>query len=86
MDLNLNNYWFVSAVVAVVVTLLLWWYAYHSKMAVVDQQDQRSLHLGSAITGAGILMFIPFCLAGLLLYPLFVPLYVILVLSVLGFC
>ena len=75
----------VSAVSATAVLLLMWWYAYFSKMAVHDQQDQRSLHQGKAITGAGILMFVPFGLAGIYLYPLFVPLYVIVALSVLGF-
>ncbi len=85
MDLNLSNYWFASAVTASMVLLLLWWYAYFSKLAVLDQQDQRSLHQGRAITGAGILMFVPFSLGGLTLYPLFVPLYIIIALSVLGF-
>ncbi len=85
MDLSLSNYWLASAVTATTVLLLLWWYAYFSKLAVLDQQDQRSMHQGRTITGAGILMFIPFSLGGLALYPLFIPLYIITALSVLGF-
>ncbi len=85
MGLNLNNFWWLSIASALLVLLLLWRYAYHSQLAIQDEQNSRSLHHGKTLTGAGILMFVPWCLFGLLLTPLLVPMYVILALSVLGF-
>ena len=84
MDWSLNNPLIASSGLALGVGWLLWWYAYHSPKALLDVQQQRSLHQGQAITGAGILLFLPYCLLGLWLYPLFVPLYVVLLLSVVG--
>ena len=66
------------------VLLMLWRYAYHSQLVVHDAQKSRSLHQGKALTAAGFLMFIPWCLFGLLLAPLFIPFYVILILCLLG--
>ncbi len=85
MGLNLNNYWWLSAVLAGLVLLMLWRYAYHSQLVIHDAQKSRSLHQGKALTAAGFLMFIPWCLFGLLLAPLFIPFYVILILCLLGF-
>lgn len=85
MGLNLNNYIWLSTTLAVLVFVLLWVYAYRSNLVIHDAQNSRSLHQGKALTGAGILMFVPWCLFGLLLAPLFVPFYMILILSVMGF-
>ena len=85
MGLSLNNFWWLSGALAALVLLLLWRYAYHSKLAIHDAQNPRSLHQGKTLTGAGILMFVPWCLFGLLLAPLFIPLYMILALCLLGF-
>lgn len=85
MAWSLNNPLWASSGLALGVGILLWWYAYRSPKALIDVQQQRSLHQGKAITGAGILLFLPFSLLGLWLYPLFVPLYVVLMLSVLGY-
>jgi len=85
MGLNLNNFWWFSIALALLVLVLLWRYAYHSRIKIQDEHNSRSLHQGKTLTGAGILMFVPWCLCGLLLAPLFVPFYVILALTVLGF-
>lgn len=85
MVLSLNNFGWLSGALALLVLLMLWRYAYHSQMVIYDAQKSRSLHQGQALTGAGILIFVPWCLLGLLLAPLFVSFYVIMVLSVLGF-
>lgn len=85
MGLNLNNYVWLSITSAAGVFMILWYYAYRSKLAIHDGQTARSLHKGSTLTGAGILIFVPWCLMGLVLTPLFVPFYVVLALSILGF-
>ncbi|WP_223788412.1 hypothetical protein [Marinicella meishanensis] len=85
MDWSLSNPSLLSGLLAVITGLLLWWYAYHSPKALIDVSEDRSLHRGRAITGAGLYLFLPFALMGLWLYPLFVPLSVILLLSVLGY-
>lgn len=85
MDLSLNNHLLYSSVLATVISLLLWWYAYHSPWSVLDQQNSRSLHHGHTLTGAGLLMFLPISLLGLILFPQASIAYVILLLSVLGF-
>ncbi len=85
MDLNLNNFIWLSLISAVVVFLLLWRYAYYSRLVIHDAQNSRSLHHGKTLTGAGVLMFVPWCLMGLVLAPLFIPFYVILGLTILGF-
>lgn len=84
MDLNLNNHWFQVTAVSVIVFTLLWWYGYRSQMNFQDIENDRSLHKGNMLTGAGIFMFVPLCLIGLFLYPLFVPLYLILMISIVG--
>ncbi len=84
MDLSLNNYLVGPVVSTAVVMLALWWYAYRSQSRLHDAANERSLHQGEVMTGAGIFMFVPLCLIGLVQFPLFVPLYLISVLSVLG--
>lgn len=84
MDLSLNNYFSPAFLVAVIVLVSLWWYAYHSRLNFKDTENERSLHQGQMLTGAGIFMFLPFCLIGVFLYPLFVPLYFILIFAVVG--
>lgn len=85
MDLSLNNPFTWPLVTASAVLLGLWWYVYRSRLRVHDQATERSLHQGDALTGAGLFVFVPWCLVGLYQYPLFVPFYLILILSLLGF-
>jgi UDP-N-acetylmuramyl pentapeptide phosphotransferase/UDP-N-acetylglucosamine-1-phosphate transferase len=84
MGLNLNNLILITAINAVVVAVLLTWYAYGFRSALNDHSNSRSLHQGSAITGAGIFMFLPLCLSIILVFPEFVTAYLLLIMTVLG--
>ncbi|MCX7553509.1 hypothetical protein OS175_06430 [Marinicella sp. S1101] len=83
--MSLNNPFAWPLVAASLVLLILWWYAYRSPLRVHDQATERSLHQGDALTGAGLFLFVPWSLIGLYQYPLFVPFYLVLILSLLGF-
>ncbi len=84
MDLSLNNYLFIGLLTTLVVTLSLWWYTYRSRLVLLDQQDQRSLHQGEAVTGGGVFIFMPVCLSGIILFPAFWPIYMVMVMCLLG--
>lgn len=85
MGLNLSNHLLFVGVNVTVVALLLSWYAYGSKKAVTDESNERSLHQGKAVTGAGILMFVPLCLSVIAVFPDFVSPYLLLLMTLLGF-
>ncbi len=85
MGLSLSNHLLLVGVNAMVVSLLLSWYAYGSKLAVTDESNERSLHQGKAVTGAGIFMFLPLCLSVIFVFPDFVTSYLLLLMTLLGF-
>lgn len=84
MGLSLNNLILITAINAAVVAVLLAWYAYGFKSTLNDQSNSRSLHQGTAITGAGIFMFLPLCLSVILLFPEFITAYLLLIMTLLG--
>ncbi|MEZ5472237.1 MAG: hypothetical protein R3E90_10680 [Marinicella sp.] len=85
MDLSLNNHIFLVGINTIMVAALLAWYAYGSAFTVTDVSKDRSLHHGKAVTGAGILMFVPFSLSIIAVFPDFIAAYLLLLMSLLGF-
>lgn len=84
MGLSLNNQFLLIAFNAISVAILLSWYAFRAKMAVTDESNERSLHQGKALTGAGIFMFLPLCVSIAVVFPDFLSGYLLLLMSLLG--
>ncbi len=84
MDWSLSKLLAVSLSTAAGIMLLLWWYVYRSRRVLLDHQQQRSLHQGQAVTGGGIFIFVPLSLIGVWWFPAVWPLYLILLLCLLG--
>ena len=85
MAWNLNNHMWLSLATALWVLLSLYWYAYQSQWAVIDHPGERSSHQHQALTGAGLLLFLPLSLVVLWQSPTSVAIYSMLALSLLGF-
>ena len=85
MAWNLNNPIWLSIGTTLWVLLSLYWYAYKSHWAVIDHPGERSSHQHQALTGAGLLVFLPLCLVALWHSPQSVAVYSMLGLTLLGF-
>jgi UDP-N-acetylmuramyl pentapeptide phosphotransferase/UDP-N-acetylglucosamine-1-phosphate transferase len=85
MDLSLNNPLSVFVLASGLVGLLLSWYVFVSSRVVTDQATSRSLHQGQAVTGGGLWMFVPVALFMIWQQSAFVPAYLLMLMTLLGF-
>ncbi|WP_162846896.1 hypothetical protein [Marinicella litoralis] len=82
--MSLNNLWAVLAINAFSVAMLLTWYSYGYRSVITDHANNRSLHQGKAVTGGGVLMFLPLCVSLWWINPSYWPAYILLAISLLG--
>jgi UDP-N-acetylmuramyl pentapeptide phosphotransferase/UDP-N-acetylglucosamine-1-phosphate transferase len=85
MDLSLNNPLTLILASGGLLGLLLSWYVFVSSRVVTDQATSRSLHQGQAVTGGGLWMFVPVALFMIWQQPDFLPAYLLMLMSLLGF-
>ncbi|MCF6301548.1 MAG: hypothetical protein L3J52_10615 [Proteobacteria bacterium] len=85
MGWNLNNFLIAGAMGLVTFVVCLLKIKLYSQTALQDHANERSLHDGKTMTGAGIFMVVPLVFGVAIQFPDYWIIYLVLALSILGF-